>query len=686
VSEALAPFSEGETARLALFFDTVIPIDVDAGGWAGGGERLLREHGGDFLDWTVPVIRAAFAAIDADLGPGRFETASAIDREALLERLRAAESGVAPSRERAPVTALIELVHQAFYGGTSRPTGWDVVGYSPLPPGVVPIEPTPTPSIRPDQLRDAYDVVIVGAGAGGGMAAAELAGRGKSVLLIERARPFRNAELRDNHLQSKRPQLYDVTAGPGAGSPRVVENADGSTELIRGDGSGNDYGLVAMALGGGTRVWQAMSWRFVEEDFRMASIYGVPEHSTLVDWPFGYDELAPYYERAEWLLGVAGDSASSAATRAPRTRDLPMPALRDNGMRPHFAAAAAELGWETAPIPFGINSVPRAGRAACVGCAQCTGHTCPVDAKNGAHNTVIPQAVATGNCDLLESAQVLEIVHDGRGRARGVRAVVDGATPVELTVTATEYVIVSAGAIETPRLLLASGLGNDWVGRNHHSHGFAAAWGIDIAAQKTSPGPVHTISTLDFVHRGDAPWGGGVIFDYPAELPIQKSEIGQAAFGPIGRVHKNWMRDGRWPVGAMSMVQEVPHELARISIDPRVTDRFGMPVARLRGEDHPASVAAARFMRDRCVDWVRALGGTEAGSRAAAGNPRGAEHSAGTVRMGTDPAVAATDERGLLFGTANVYVADASLHPTNGGFNPGLTAMASALRVATLLG
>ena len=683
---AIAPLTLAETRRLAVLFDTVVPPDQDDGGWLGGGERLVRERVGDFLDWVVPVVRSAFLHIDDRLAGREFAELSARERQNVLVGLAEEERAVAPSRVDAPVSALIELVHQAFYGGTTEPAGWRVAGYAPLPAGVTAIEPIPLSGTAPAALRDSYDVIVVGAGAGGGMAAAELASRGKSVLLIERARPFQNAELRDNHLQGKRQQVFDVTAGPGAGSPRVVEHADGSTELVRGDGSGNDYGLVAMALGGGTRVWQAMSWRFVEEDFRMASIYGVPEGSTLVDWPFGYDELEPYYERAEWLIGVSGDSASSAATRAPRKRDLPMPALRDNGMRAHFAAAAASMGWDTAPIPFGINSVPRAGRAACIGCAQCTGHACPVDAKNGTHNTAIPQAVATGNCDVLQATQVVEIMHDGDGRARGVRAFHDGGSvPLPLELTALESVVVAAGAIESPRLLLASGLGNSWVGRNHHSHGFAAAYGLDITAQKTSPGPVHTISTLDFVHRRDAPWGGGVLFDFPSELPLHKAEIGHAVVGAVGRAHKDWMRRAPWPVGAMSMVQEVPHERSRIRIDPDVRDRFGMPVARMSGEAHPATLEASEFMRQRCLDWVRALGGTEASSRASGGSPRGSEHSAGTLRMGSDPATAATDERGLLFSTSNVYVADASLHPTNGGFNPGLTAMACALRVAALM-
>jgi choline dehydrogenase-like flavoprotein len=128
--------------------------------------------------------------------------------------------------------------------------------------------------------------------------------------------------------------------------------------------------------------------------------------------------------------------------------------------------------------------------------------------------------------------------------------------------------------------------------------------------------------------------------------------------------------------------QEIPHYGSRVSIDPLVRDRYGMPVARLRGEAHPATAKAADFMHDRCVDWVNELGGRHPLTDSYPGGSRGAEHSAGTARIGESPATSACDPRGRLHGTSNVYVADASLHPTNGGFNPGLTAAANALRVA----
>ncbi len=122
------------------------------------------------------------------------------------------------------VAALVTVAFEGFYSGTSEPAGWSMVGYHPLPAGVTPVDRTDPDGIPVDELLPAYEVVVIGAGAGGGVAACELAEAGRQVLLVERARPMRDSELRDNHIQGKRDQLYGVTAGPGPGNPRVWEH------------------------------------------------------------------------------------------------------------------------------------------------------------------------------------------------------------------------------------------------------------------------------------------------------------------------------------------------------------------------------------------------------------------------------------------------------------------------------
>ena len=231
-----------------------------------------------------------------------------------------------------------------------------------------------------------------------------------------------------------------------------------------------------MAVGGGTRVYGAQAWRFLPTDFAMASTYGVPPGSSLADWPIGYDDLAPYYERAEWEIGVAGDSAASARHLAAPSASFPMPPVPLNRQGAVLRRGADALGWDTFSVPLLINTVPYGGRPACIQCQHCVGFACPVDAKNGTHNTMIPRALATGRCDLVTEAMVERIDSDGAGHVTGVTYFdADG----QRHSPRAEVVICAAGAIETARLLLNSasahdphGLGNahDQVGRHLQGH------------------------------------------------------------------------------------------------------------------------------------------------------------------------------------------------------------------------
>jgi choline dehydrogenase-like flavoprotein len=522
-----------------------------------------------------------------------------------------------------------------------------------------------------------YDAIVVGAGAGGGVAACVLAEAGKRVLLLERGNWLHWQDERRDHLRNHRLSQYGHNTGPELeGNPRVFVDGKGAHVVPPHDGR---YQAIASAVGSGTLVYGGQAWRFHPLDFRMASTYGVPEGSSLTDWPFDYDELAPYYEQAEWEIGVAG---GAPAPEMPARRPYPMPPCLPTKKGAKLAEGAARLGWATQAPPILTNTIPRAGRAACAACQHCVGFQCPTDAKNGTQNTVIPRALATGRCDLETGSTALRI-EQREGAATGVVYVRDG---VEHRAEA-DVVVVATGAIETARLLMLSGLGNENVGRNLQGHYYSVAWGLMPEPVWDGVGPGASISTLKFNHGNDGVVGGGMLADDFVTMPIVYAKWFRPTGIPAwGLDHKRWMRE-TYPrfVQVMGPVHEIPSPDCRVTLDRRVRDKHGLPVARMSGTTHPETVRTTKYMSERGKEWLVAAGAEVVYSRDPELRLSAGQHQAGTCRMGHDPQVSAVDISGRLHGTANVYVADGSVHPTNGGFNPVLTIMAMSFRTSQIL-
>lgn len=534
------------------------------------------------------------------------------------------------------------------------------------------------------------DVIVVGAGAAGGIVAAVLAKAGRRVLLLERGGDAPSAASGRDHLRNQRLSVYGHNAGPdSADHPRVAMTSDGRSLVLRPHEPG--YQNNAACVGGGTRVYGGMAWRFMLQDFRMASTYGVPAGSSLADWPIGYDDLEPFYERAEWEIGVAGAAGADAFAGA-RKKPYPLPPVESNPERVTLERGAAALGLNTFPVPLLINTVPYNGRAACGRCGMCIGFACPTDGKNGTQNTMIPRALATGRCALITGAMVQRIHTDERGHASGVSFFVGD----ELQTCTAHAVVCSAGAIESARLLLNSatsrhlrGLGNDFdqVGRHLQGHIYAGAFGVMPDVVFDGRGPGVSIATTRFNHHNPGIIGGGLLANEFIKLPAIFVKWALPPGQPRwGLAAKQYVRENfRRTIHVQGPIQEIPNPEARVAIDPSVRDRWGIPVVRLAGTCHPESIRAADFLRHRAQEWLTASGAKSVWSFPPRMALSGGQHQAGTCRMGNDPRTSVTDSWGRVHGHENLFVMDGSIHVTNGGFNPVLTIMALAFRNAMKL-
>ncbi|MCJ1715788.1 GMC oxidoreductase [Curtobacterium sp. VKM Ac-2922] len=593
-----------------------------------------------------------------------------------------------------------ELVVGGYYadpgnGGNADRVSWRMVDWQPEPlggwPTAVPVDTDRPVTVHPSALRDRYDAVVIGSGAGGGVAACGLAEAGRHVLVVEAGGWPETAELDHDHLRNPRSD-WGLAPRSGPTDDRDVRvRDDGRTRLtIRPADPG--WNANAWTAGGGTRVYGAQAWRFAPLDLRMASTYGVPDGSALRDWPISYDDLEPYYARAEWEVGVSG-GADDGRWAGPRSRALPMPPLPAGPSRDRLAAAATSLGFGTVHVPLLVNSTPWLGRRACAGCNQCVGFACPVDAKNGSQNTMLTRAFATGRARIVLRTRAARLRTDATGRVVGVTLVgtTDG-RDFQHDVDAAE-VVVAAGAIESARLLLNSrsdreptGIGNraDLVGRHLQGHVYGGATGIfdDMVEDLVGPGP--SIATTDHRHGTAGIVGGGMIANEFVATPSNTYRYLVAAglLPRAGAESKAGMRHlVRRTMRLMGPIQEMTSADSRVRVDDGVLDRYGIPVARLSGSVHPEDLRARDATSARSAAWLRAagavrvaeVGGTPEG-------PSGGQHQAGTLRMGSDPAHSVVDEYGRVWGHDNLRVTDGSVHVTNGGVNPVLTILATAMR------
>jgi choline dehydrogenase-like flavoprotein len=526
------------------------------------------------------------------------------------------------------------------------------------------------------------DAVVIGAGAGGGIAAKELAIAGLKVVLFEKGRWYTTWDCRKDDLRNQRTTVLGNAFGPEPEErhPRVFVDLEGHERIV--EPSDGAYSNNASCVGGGTLSYGAMAWRYMPQDFRMRSTYGAPEGSTLEDWPLGYDELEPFYTKAEWEIGVCGDNSQNPFC-GHQSKPLPMPPLSPPREHQILEPAARKLGLHPFPIPMLRNSVPYNGRAGCMRCRWCVGFACEVNAKCGTQNTVIPIALSTGNCELRSSATVKEILVDGRGHATGV-AYFDEHN--NLREQPADVVVVAGSAIETARLLLNSksrlfpeGLGNryDWVGRNLQGHTYTGAIGLFDFDTYDDIGPGASIAICDYNHGNPGLKGGAMLANEFIRLPIHFMNTRPPSVPRWGQAHKDYMRQYyKRSITVMGPTQEMPVWDSRVQVDPKVRDGWGIPVARLSGNRHPHTIEIGNAMAEKAKAWVETAGASRIWLRQAGAGVSGGQHQAGTCRMGADPKTSVCNKNGQLWDSENVFLADGSVHVNNGGFNPVLTIMA----------
>jgi choline dehydrogenase-like flavoprotein len=531
------------------------------------------------------------------------------------------------------------------------------------------------------------DAIVVGSGAGGGIVAKELAEAGFSVAVFERGKTYTMADFDHSELECQ----YSVPPAYGPSvyaNPRTFRNDDRESARLVYPGIDGTYGKTAAAVGGGTLAYGAAAWRFKREDFRMKSTYGNIPGTTVEDWPISYDDLEPYYERAEYQLGVSG-LAGADPFAEPRKKPYPVRPLPINPQGEIIHKAGLRLGWHPFPPPFAILTEPYQKRVACVQCRWCLAHVCEVGAKSGTQITMLPKAIKTGRCELHANCFVVRIIPDSKGRAAGVQYFDAQKRGHELSA---DLIIVACSATESARLLLNSsnkfhpnGLGNSsgQVGRNLNDHTGADAFGIFDFRIPHDKGPGPSIAFNDWNHpRSREIPGGGYIYNYYCTMPIEFAATRPPDAAKWGKAHKEFQRRYFYRfIHLGSNCQAMPQENNRVDLDPRVRDAWGMPVARITHSYAEIDRKIANFVMDKEEQLLREAGAIKVWR---GGNAKGGvgDHQNGTCRMGNDPKTSVVNSFCQSHDIDNLFVTDGSVFVTDAGFNPSLTIQAIAFRAS----
>jgi choline dehydrogenase-like flavoprotein len=524
-------------------------------------------------------------------------------------------------------------------------------------------------------------VCIIGAGASGAAAAKVLTERGLRVVALERG-PWRSKDSfsGDELANINRYNLWpDPLLNPR--THRTAEEDEAETEL---------FCPVPQMVGGGTVHWQGWLPRFTPQDFRLRTIVGELPGTTLVDWPIGYDELEPYYDKLEWAFGVSGQAGANAF-EGPRSRGYPCPPLPMSYYAKKFYEGCDQLGWDSFPLPQAALSRPYNGRPATVISAFAQQHGDPSGTRSSALNVLVPDAIATGRYDLRPDCYVRELTLDEHGR---ISAAIYEDAEGDLIEQQADVFVLACGAVESARLLLLSRSGrfpnglansNDLVGRNVTFHEYSASVGtFDDPVYAWAGGGYVSASSFEFYHHDDdrdfASGGHIASAGVGIPLPINWSLPNKPAWGAEA---KRMDRDYFSHSMAVAMVlHDMPQHDNRVDLDDEVVDAWGLPVARITLTPHENDLKMGRFLIDRAADVLEAANAKEVHKVYADRITGNCSHQHGTARMGADPETSVVDRNCRTHEVDNLYVVDGSPFPTSTGANPTLTIMANAWRVA----
>jgi choline dehydrogenase-like flavoprotein len=551
--------------------------------------------------------------------------------------------------------------------------------------------------------REIHEVVVIGSGAGGGTVAKVLTDLGVPVTLLEAGPMLDPVKDFKEHLWPY--QVPHRGAGEHAelyfgrqqwdyfSAPNGYWEIDGEPYTVA---PGSQFRWFrSRILGGRTNHYGRISLRFADYDFKPYSTDGLGH-----DWPIGYEDLAPYYDKAEAFIGVTG--TKEGIRSAPDGVFLPPPAPRVHEVL--VQKACKKLGIPCIPSRMAILTRPLNGRAACHYCGQC-GRGCITASNYSSSQVQIFPAMKSGRLKVIPNAMARELIAGDDGKVRAV-SYIDKTTRTERQIRC-RVVVLAASACESARLLLNSrsprfpnGLAN--------SSGVVGRFLTDSVGYSLRG----FIPALVGMPRHDTDGFGGMHMYIPWWLWDKKDkdfprgyhiEIGGGYGMPrLGSFHGACARHQGYGAALKAKIEEeygafvsfagrgemIPNAHSYCEIDPDVVDRYGIPVLRFHFRWSDYEIRQARHMHETFTAIIETMGGQVVGPANPEREPRGISvggtiiHELGTIRMGDNPRASALNKFCQAHDVKNLFVADAAPFVSNPDKNPTLTIIALAWRTA----
>lgn len=544
-----------------------------------------------------------------------------------------------------------------------------------------------------------YDICIIGSGAGGSPIAYELSNAGYKVVVLEKGENFTEDDFNKDELAVSR---RDMFTPPLSEQKHIINeyNQDGTFTRYDGEKSGWNFWNGSM-VGGSSNLMSGYFHRMKPNDFKLKSVYGEIEGANVIDWAISYEELEPYYEKVERLIGVSGKVIKHKHQEPRSTDDFPYPPLLSNRVTKWFDAACNKLGFESIPTPRAVLSQNALSRNACYYSNFCGSYGCASGAKGSARAALLQKCKAT----IITDAFVYKL--DSKdGRISAAHYYTKYRFPH--TIKAKIFVL-AAQAIETSRLLLNSknkefpnGLANSSgeVGKNLIFSAGGAGSGRFNFENLTLTQREELMQTGLFFNRSLQDWyefetegkkqkGGTIDFLFEHQNIISRvnrelyDEEGNLMWGEAlaEKIHK---RITTSRVLSFEVFNDwLPTNHCNVAVDKKAVDKYKIPVGVINLNGHPQDLKVGEYLSQQAVKVLKKMGATEISYSVSASPP--SNLVAGGCRFGEDPKTSVLDKNCKAHDLTNLYVTDASFMPTGGSVPYTWTIYANSFRVADVI-